>query len=298
MTSSSQVSSVVDGDCSTAEQQGPEVVGAAAPGSAVSSATSVSGHGDHHVNLINLAPPPLAAAAGYPYILMSSPSSQTGSADFPAYMTTTDQSHQQQVSHQYLVQAGYIPGIHGSDHHSHGSLYNVTQGSSHYAAAAAAYGGGGGGGVPGFFHHSNPPPQGFHHTQDQIQRMQEHTAINSQAPQHNFLQACTTQQYTANLQGPGLLSAAAAGAAGARGGGGSGQQQSDQHNNTRHNPPNRRMPNVRQRIRRRTRANRAHIMHINAVAADMAAAYNNRDHSTAASYTGIFFLHYAKNMDL
>jgi len=296
MTSSSQVSSVVDGDCSTAEQQGPEVVGAAAPGSAVSSATSVSGHGDHHVNLINLAPPPLAAAAGYPYILMSSPSSQTGTTDFPAYMTT-DQSHQQQVSHQYLVQAGYIPGIHGSDHHSHGSLYNVTQGSSHYAAAAAAYGGGGGG-VPGFFHHSNPPPQGFHHTQDQIQRMQEHTAINSQAPQHNFLQACTTQQYTANLQGPGLLSAAAAGAAGARGGSGSGQQQSDQHNNTRHNPPNRRMPNVRQRIRRRTRANRAHIMHINAVAADMAAAYNNRDHSTAASYTGIFFLHYAKNMDL
>ncbi len=77
------MSSVIDGDCSTAEQQGPEVVGATdkvVKGSAVSSATSVSGHGDHHVNLINLAPPPLAAAADYPYILMSSPSSQTGSS--------------------------------------------------------------------------------------------------------------------------------------------------------------------------------------------------------------------------
>lgn len=46
----------------------------------------------------------------------------------------------------------------------------------------------------------------------------------------------------------------------------------------------RRLPHVRQRIRRRNRTNRGHISHIHSVAADM--AYNNREHSTATSITG------------
>lgn len=48
----------------------------------------------------------------------------------------------------------------------------------------------------------------------------------------------------------------------------------------------RRLPHVRQRIRRRNRTNRGHISHIHSVAADM--AYNNREHSTATSLTGIY----------
>lgn len=45
----------------------------------------------------------------------------------------------------------------------------------------------------------------------------------------------------------------------------------------------RRLPHAR-RVRRRNRVSRAHIMHINTVAADI--AYNNREHSTATSLTG------------
>jgi hypothetical protein len=51
----------------------------------------------------------------------------------------------------------------------------------------------------------------------------------------------------------------------------------------------RRLPHVRQRLRRRNRANRAHVSHLHSVAADM--AYNNREHSTATSITGIWTLH-------
>ena len=46
----------------------------------------------------------------------------------------------------------------------------------------------------------------------------------------------------------------------------------------------RRLPHMRQRIRRRNRTNRAHISHIHSVAEDM--TYNNREHSTATSITG------------
>ncbi|KAG0631881.1 hypothetical protein M758_1G286400 [Ceratodon purpureus] len=45
----------------------------------------------------------------------------------------------------------------------------------------------------------------------------------------------------------------------------------------------RRLPHMRQRIRRRNRTNRPHISHINSVAADIV---YNREHSTAASITG------------
>lgn len=46
----------------------------------------------------------------------------------------------------------------------------------------------------------------------------------------------------------------------------------------------RRLPHVRQRIRRRNRSNRGHISHIHSVAADI--VYNNREHSTTTSITG------------
>lgn len=47
----------------------------------------------------------------------------------------------------------------------------------------------------------------------------------------------------------------------------------------------RRLPHVRQRIRRRNRTNRRHISHVHSNIADV--PHNNRQHSTATSVTGI-----------